>query len=111
MAVVTGLAWLIAARRMARRRDARLVPVLTAALAVAGQLHYAVSFPADDWGPVKGAYLQFAAPAFFALFGIAADALGRRRRTRPLAVACVLALALVAGYTLYCRGLAVLDLG
>jgi hypothetical protein len=111
MAVVTGLAWLIVAWRLPRRRDARLVPVLAAALAVAGQLHYAVSFPADDWGPVKGAYLQFAAPAFFALFGIAADALGRRPCTRPLAVACVLALALVAGYTLYCRGFAVLDLG
>jgi hypothetical protein len=73
------------------------VPVL----AIAGQLHFAISFPVDKTGPVKGYYVQFAAPALYALFGLAVEWLLRRPRLRLLALLPVAGLGLVTACTLY----------
>jgi hypothetical protein len=48
------------------------------ALAVAGQLHFAWQFPFDKQGMVKGHYLQFVAPVFCTVFGVAVAWLWQR---------------------------------
>jgi hypothetical protein len=45
-----------------------LVPLI----ALLGQLHFAVKFAIDAQGPIKGAYMQFAAIPLYGLFGVAA---------------------------------------
>ncbi len=87
----------------AKRAIGLLVVAVVPALAVLGQLHFAIKFPFDSDGPVKAHYVQFGAPALFALFGVAVVWLWQRPRLRTLAVAEVGALVLVAAYTLYAR--------
>ena len=61
VALLAVVAWLVSARTLWRREDyARLLLLLAALLAMVGQLHFAVRFPNDNSGPIKGAYLQFA---------------------------------------------------
>jgi 4-amino-4-deoxy-L-arabinose transferase-like glycosyltransferase len=106
LAVLAIAAWLVAVRRMWRRPDdARLVLLLIPLLAVLGQLTFAIKYPNDTYGPVKGAYLQFGMPPVFALVGLAtAWAWQRgRRRWRALAVAAIAAQLAVATYSLQCR--------
>ncbi|HEX8952954.1 MAG TPA: hypothetical protein VF945_13955 [Polyangia bacterium] len=87
-----------------RRRDwPRLAMLAVPALAVAGQLHFAVKFPIDSEGMVKAVYLQFAAAPLCATFGVAVAWLWQRRRTRALAVAELAAVAAVAVYAIACR--------
>jgi hypothetical protein len=76
-----------------------------ALLATVGQLHFAVRFPNDNSGPVKGAYLQFAAPVYCALTGLAIAALWNRRTvlSRLLAVGGMAAIVLVGVYTVYAK--------
>ncbi|MEO8177428.1 MAG: discoidin domain-containing protein [Deltaproteobacteria bacterium] len=102
--VATVAAWLIAARRLLQDKDfGRLALVLVPALGLAAALHFATLHPVDDYGVVKGVYLQFAAPPLYALFGLAVDWLSQRRaRLTGLAVLGV-AFWLVAGYTSWCR--------
>jgi hypothetical protein len=66
-------------------------------------LHYAIKYPHDDFGVIKGTYLQFGAPPLYALFGIAVDWSMRRKRTFAVAGVLFLSLALVAAYTVCCR--------
>lgn len=88
----------------ARRRDwPRLAMLAIPALAVAGQMHFAVKYPIDSEGLIKASYLQFAAAPLCAAFGVAAAWLWRRRRTRALAVVELAALAALAVYDVACR--------
>jgi 4-amino-4-deoxy-L-arabinose transferase-like glycosyltransferase len=100
----TAIAWFLTASLLARRRDAaRLVLVIAPAVAILGQLHFAIQYPFDDVGPIKGVYLQFATVPLFGLFGLAVSWLVQRRATRPLAVVELVAVGAVAAYTIYCR--------
>jgi hypothetical protein len=104
LAALAFLAWLTAAAALWRRRDhARLAVLLVALLAALGQLHFAIRFPYDAFGPIKGAYLQFAGPVYGALAGLAIATLWKRYLTRLLALAGMAAIVLVAMYTVYAR--------
>jgi hypothetical protein len=107
LALAVAAAWFASTVALLRRRDlARLALLLAPAAAVAGQMHFAVKFNFDEWGPVKGLYLQFAAAPLCALLGVAVAWLWDRRRLRPLAVALLLALAAVGAYVLHALQLA-----
>jgi hypothetical protein len=89
-----------------RRRDiGALLLLVVPALALLGQLDFAVRYPYDDQGPVKGLYMMFAAAPLFGLTGLAFDRLVRRPVGVPLALALAGALALIARYTLFAVGL------
>jgi hypothetical protein len=104
LALVTVLAWLGALRTLWRRADAaRLMLLLAPAFALVGQLHFATKYPNDNFGPIKGAYMQFVAPALCGLYGLGVAWLWRRPRARVLAVVALAALGLVLAYVVYCR--------
>jgi hypothetical protein len=106
LALLAAAALLVAGRAAWRRGDyARLLLLLAVPLAVAGQLHFAIRFPKDHFGPIKGVYLQFVAPIFCALSGLAIAALWNRRNpvTRVLAIGGIAAIGLVATYTFYAK--------
>jgi hypothetical protein len=104
IAFLTAATLLCCLWRLWRDGDERLVLLLLPLLAIAGQLHFAVQYPDDGMGPIKGAYLQFAAGPLFAMFGLGIDWLWRRSRsTRLLALVGGGALAATAAYTFYCR--------
>ncbi len=87
-----------------RRRDAALAVLLAIpALAVLGQLHFAVKYPLDAEGLVKGAYLQFAAAPLCATFGVAVAWLWRRPKLRALAVVALAGVVALAIYDVGCR--------
>ena len=100
------VAWLGAAFALVRRWSLSHALLLATPLAaIAAQIHFAIKFPHDEWGPVKAAYLNFAAAPMFALFGVAVAWLWQRRPARPLALALFAALSVVTSYGLYGRGL------
>jgi hypothetical protein len=111
IALVTVLAWFGALRVLWRRRDdgepdPRFALLLAPALGLIGQLHFATKYPNDNFGPIKGAYLQFIAPVLCALFGAGAAWMWRRRARRwwlAAALASLGALGLVAAYTVHAR--------
>jgi hypothetical protein len=103
IALVAVAAWLWAARHVWRRReDGHLALLLVPLLAVLGQLAFAIRYPNDTYGPVKGAYLQFGTPPLFALVGLAVAWAWRRPRARVLAVLGLGGQVLVAAYSLHC---------
>jgi hypothetical protein len=110
IALVTVIAWLAAVRALWRRRDdgepdARFALLLAPLGALIGQIHFATKYPNDNFGPVKGAYLQFVAPILCALFGAGVAWMWRRRRWswRVPALAAMGCVALVAAYSLHAR--------
>ena len=85
IALGTVIAWLGAARVLWRRRDdgepdPRFALLLAPLGALIGQLHFATKYPNDNFGPIKGAYLQFIAPVLCALFGAGVAWMWRRAR-------------------------------
>lgn len=104
IALATIAAWVLCLRALHRRREHGLVVVLLLPLfALLGQLHFAIKYPIDNMGMVKGHYMQFAAAPLFALFGVAMSYLWRR--SRPLFLVEAWALLLVIVYTLGTRRL------
>jgi hypothetical protein len=110
IALVTTTAWFGAVRRLWRRRrdgepDPRFALLLVPLIGLLGQLHFAVKYPNDDFGPIKGAYLQFVAPVLCAMFGVGVAWMWRRGRRlwRVGAVVALGGLALVAVYSLHAR--------
>ncbi len=87
----------------ARPPDRRLVLLLMPLLAVLGQMHFSTKYPNDDFGSIKGTYMQFVAPILFGLTGMAVAWMWRRTWARAGAVAALGALSLVALYTVDCR--------
>ena len=64
IALVTVIAWFAAVRALWRRRedgepDPRFALLLAPLGALIGQIHFATKYPNDNFGPIKGAYLQF----------------------------------------------------
>jgi hypothetical protein len=111
IALVTVVAWFGAARVLWRRRDdgepdPRFVLLVVPVLALLGLMHFVTKYPNDNLGPIKGAYLQFAAPVMCALFGLGVSWMWERRarrRWRVAALTALGALALVAAYTIHAR--------
>jgi hypothetical protein len=109
IALVTVLAWFGAAQTLWRRReddepDPRFALLLAPLGALIGQIHFATKYPNDNFGPIKGAYLQFVAPILCALFGVGVAWMWRRRRAwRVAAVTAMGCVALVAAYSLHAR--------
>jgi len=100
LAALTLLAWLGAAGWLRRRaQDPRAVLLMMPLIALLGQMHFATKYPDDDFGPIKGAYLQFVAPILCGLCGLAVAWMWRRARARAGAVAAIGALVLVFLYT------------
>jgi hypothetical protein len=100
LALVTVLGWLGAARWLrSRPQDPRLVLLLMPLIALLGQIHFATKYPDDDFGPIKGAYLQFVAPILCGLVGLAVAWMARRAWARAGAVAAIAAMMLVLLYT------------
>ena len=110
IALVTTMAWFGAVRRLWRRRpdgepDPRFALLLVPLIGLLGQLHFATKYPNDDFGPIKGAYLQFVAPVLCAMFGVGIAWMWRRGRRlwHVTAVVALGGLALVAVYSLHAR--------
>jgi hypothetical protein len=104
IALLTVLAWFGAMKRMRHRpQDPRAALLLIPPLALLGQIHFATKYPDDDFGPIKGAYVQFVAPILCALFGLAVAWMWRRVWARAGAIAAFGALLLVFVYIADCR--------
>jgi hypothetical protein len=111
IALVTVIAWLGAVRTLWRRRrdgtlDPRFVLLLMPLVALLGLLHFVTKYPNDNFGPIKGAYLQFVAPVLCALFGVGVDWMWRRRARswwRVSTLAALAALGCVAAYSIGAR--------
>jgi len=110
IALVTVTAWFGALLVLWRRRedgepDPRFALLLAPAGALIGQIHFATKYPNDNFGPIKGAYLQFVAPILCALFGVGVAWMWRRRRRvwRVAALAAIGCVALVAAYSVHAR--------
>ena len=73
--------------------------------AVTNQLHFAIKYPFDHHGVIKGTYLQFAGPIFCALAALAIAWLWNRRHpiTRVLALVGMFGIALSASYSVYAK--------
>jgi 4-amino-4-deoxy-L-arabinose transferase-like glycosyltransferase len=106
LAVLLVAGWLAAARTLWRREDwARLFLILAGMFAVANQLHFAIKYPFDNHGVIKGTYLQFVGPVFCALAALAISWLWNRRHvvTRILAIVGIVGIALSASYSLFAK--------
>lgn len=104
IALLTLLCWLGAAKRMRRHpSDPRAVLLLIPLMALLGQIHFATKYPNDDFGPIKGAYMQFVAPILCGLFGLAVAWMWRRVWARAGAIAALGALLVVFVYSADCR--------
>jgi 4-amino-4-deoxy-L-arabinose transferase-like glycosyltransferase len=106
LAALLVAAWLGSARALWRRDDhARLLLILTAMVAVLNQLHFAIRFPFDGHGVIKGTYLQFAGPIYCALAALGIGWLWDRGRpiSRLLALVGMAGIALSASYSIYAK--------
>jgi hypothetical protein len=102
IALMTALAFIAALVVVLLRRDwERVALLLVPLVALVGQLHFAVFYPYDDQGPVKGLYLQFAAAPLYGIAGLAVGWLLRRRWWRIAVIIPVVALLPIVGYVLY----------
>ena len=104
IALLTLLSWFAAVNRLRRQpSDPRLVLLIIPLLALLGQMHFATKYPNDDFGPIKGAYMQFVAPILCGLFGLAVAWMWRRLWARAGAIAALAALLMVFLYSADCR--------
>ncbi len=102
--VATVLAWCFTIVPLFRRRDfARMALLFVPLFTLVSALHFATKYPVDDFGVVKGVYMQFGAPPMFALFGVAVAWTRRSADRWPLFALLVSALWCVTAYTVYCR--------
>lgn len=104
ISLATAIAWVFVMRSVFRQRDWGLLTLLLApAVMMALALHFAIEYPIDNYGVVKGAYLQFAAGPLFGVFGVAVAWSLRKPPRWPIFAALLAATWFVAAYTLYCR--------
>jgi hypothetical protein len=104
IAAASGAAWLVAMRHALRCKDFGAVAVLLVPLlTLAAAMHFALKYPVDSYGVVKGVYMQFGAAPMYLLFGLAVDWSWRRVSRWPLFVLLLSSLWGVATYAAYCR--------
>ena len=102
IALVSALAWLWAMALQTRARDpVHLFLLLAPLCGVLGLLQFAVDYPFDSLGVVKGTYVQYLMLPLAALFGVGCEWL--LARARPLGWVALAALGMVCGYSFYCR--------
>jgi 4-amino-4-deoxy-L-arabinose transferase-like glycosyltransferase len=102
--LATVVAWFASVRWAFRRRNFGLLAiVLVPLLTLAAAAHFAVQYPVDSYGVVKGIYMTFGAAPMYALFGIAAQWASSRVQRWPLLGFMLAALWMVATYSFYCR--------
>ncbi len=76
-----------------------LVPLFTTIF----MLFYAIKYPHDYMGIIKGAYMQFGTAPLYAMFGVSVDWARARLWRWPILVVLLLGLGGVAAYTFFCR--------
>jgi 4-amino-4-deoxy-L-arabinose transferase-like glycosyltransferase len=104
IAALVAVAWLFLAVHLVRKRDVgRFVVLLFPMVGVLGQLSFAIQFPYDFEGVVKGSYLHFAVAPLYGVFGVALMWLGEKRSRQIVAGIALTSVAMVATYTLFCR--------
>jgi hypothetical protein len=96
-------AMVVAWRALLQRNGATLAVLGASAAAVGGQLAFAVRWPHDEYGPIKGTYLQFASGPLFLVFGGVCSWLWRRPAWRPLVVLQLAAVGVLAAYSCFAR--------
>ena len=102
--VATVAAWLVSIRRLLKFHDwGRVALLIVPLFTLLAALHFAVDCPVDNYGVTKGVYMQFGAPPMYALFGVAVGWAQRKSARWPLLGVLLMALWMVAAYTLYCR--------
>jgi hypothetical protein len=100
----SAVAWATAALTSLRRRAfAELCLLLVPPFMLLSALHYAVRYPVDHYGVVKGVYMQFGAPALFAAFGLAVSWSRKKPDRWPLFGLLLASLWCVTTYTVYAR--------
>jgi 4-amino-4-deoxy-L-arabinose transferase-like glycosyltransferase len=96
--------WATTIGRVFQRRDfAAFFLLLIPPFTVLSAMHFAVANPVDDYGVVKGIYMQFGAPPMYALFGLAVAWALHKSDRWPWFALLLSALWLVGSYTIYCR--------
>lgn len=102
--LATLAAWAVCLLRTSQKRDwGPFAALLAPALAALVALLYAVKYPYDGQGVVKGAYMQFGAAPLYAMFGLAVAWTCADRKRWLAAGALLLSLAAVAVYSICCR--------
>jgi hypothetical protein len=102
IAAVTMVAWAVASARAWTARDWVTVALLLVPLTgVAAQAYYAHLYPHDWLAVIKGAYVLYAMPPLYAVFGLGTAWLARR--STILALVSVAAVVTVGVYTVWCR--------
>ncbi len=96
-------AWAVCLQRTFRRDWGLFAVLLVPLLTILFALHFAVQYPYDDYGVIKGAYLQFGAAPLYAMFGLAVDWASSKRRRWPILAILLLGLGGVSAYTFCCR--------
>ncbi len=100
----TLVAWAVCLWKTFHRREWGLFALLLApALATLVSLFFAMKYPYDHQGVVKGVYIQFGAPPLYAMFGMAVAWAGERRARWAILALLLLGLGAVAAYTFCCR--------
>ncbi len=103
IAIVTVLgAGVILVRTLRRREVARPTVLLVPALGALGALYFAIQYPYDFEGVVKGHYLHFATFPLYAVFGASVSFLLRRRLSAPLGWLSIALLIFPAAYSALC---------
>jgi hypothetical protein len=96
--------WFVAMRWSLRQKHFGAVAVLLVPLVtLAASVQFALKYPIDSYGVVKGVYMQFGAAPMYLLFGLAVDWSWRRVPRWPLLGLLLASLWCVACYTIYCR--------
>jgi hypothetical protein len=90
-------------RELRRRRWGVVALLMGAGFAIVSALLFAIEYPHDGLGVIKGAYMQFGSPPLYAMFGVAVAWAQRKPSRWLLLVGFLASLWLVASYTLYCR--------
>ncbi len=97
-------AWLLAVRQVLRRRDSgRLALLLIPLATLLAALAFAIRYPIDTYGVIKGVYMTFGAPPVYALYGVAVGWSQRKPERWPLLGLLLAALWLVGAYSVLCR--------
>jgi hypothetical protein len=100
----TLVAWMFCFWKTSRQRDWGLFSLLVAPLfATLIALSFAIKYPYDAHGVVKGVYIQFGAPPLYAMYGVAVAWSAAQRRRWPILALLLLGLAAVALYSIRCR--------
>jgi Dolichyl-phosphate-mannose-protein mannosyltransferase len=96
-------AWAICLWRTFRKDWGLFALLLAPMFATLLALLFAVKYPYDNDGIIKGVYMQFGMAPLFAMFGLSVDWAMARRRRWPILAVLLFGLFAVGAYTICCR--------